>query len=74
MFILNLFLNWYFFKCFKLYKLFFISVTLIFIMSCDNKINEKTYFSGKILKKTNDKISLIKNENIIKETSISISW
>jgi hypothetical protein len=40
-------------------------------MSCDNKINEKTYFSGKILKKTNDKISLIKNENIIKETSIS---
>ena len=46
---------------------------LIFIIIYDTYSvdSEVTYFTGKIIKKTNDKISLLKDENILNESLIS---
>ena len=52
-------------------KNFIIILIFIFISSCNRFGNELTYFGGKIIKKTNDKISLLKNENILNESLIS---
>lgn len=43
----------------------------ISIFSCNSVDSEVTYFTGKIIKKTNDKISLLKDENILNESLIS---
>ena len=50
---------------------FIILMIFIFILSCNGVDNEVTYFGGKIIKKTNDKISLFKDENLLDESLIS---
>ena len=48
-------------------KNFIKNLIFIFIFSCNSVDNEFTYFAGKIIKKTSDKISLLKDENILNE-------
>lgn len=50
---------------------FVIFLIFILILSCNKADYEVTYFGGKIIKKTNDKISLLKDENILNESLIS---
>ncbi len=55
----------------KLFIIITTFLTLLLFISCNLFNNKNTYLVGKIVKKTNDKISILKNEKIIKETSIS---
>lgn len=51
---------------------YLIFLIIILAFSCDSvKKNKKSYFSGKIIKKTNDKISLLKDQVILKESYVS---
>jgi len=52
-------------------KNFIKNLIFIFIFSCNSFDNEVTYFGGKIINKTSDKISLLKDENILNESLIS---
>ncbi len=55
----------------KLFIIITTFLTLLLFISCNLFNNKNTYLVGKIVKKTNEKISILKNEKIIKETSIS---
>tara|TARA_X000000368_G_scaffold229974_1_gene181603 strand:- start:120 stop:1508 length:1389 start_codon:yes stop_codon:yes gene_type:complete len=59
-----------FFK-FIFFERIIIFIFLTLFISCDLFNNKNTYLVGKILKKTNDKISVLKDEKIINETLIS---
>ena len=59
-----------FFK-FIFFERIIIFIFLTLFISCDLFKNKNTYLVGKILKKTNDKISVLKDEKIINETLIS---
>ena len=51
---------------------YLIFLIIVLAFSCDFiKKNKKSYFSGKIIKKTNDKISLLKDQVILKESYVS---
>ena len=51
-------------------KIFFIYSFIFTIISCSSS-NNSTYFVGKILKKTNDKISILKDKTVLNEAVIS---
>ena len=51
-------------------KIFFIYSFIFTIISCSSS-NNSTYFVGKILKKTNDKISILKDQTVLNEAVIS---
>ena len=54
-----------------MYKKIFLIYSFIFtIISCSSS-NNSTYFVGKILKKTNDKISILKDQTVLNEAVIS---
>ena len=55
----------------KFFKIIVMFISILLFISCQLFNNKKTYLVGKILKKTNDKISLLKDEKIINETLIS---
>ncbi len=61
-------MNYFNTKFFKIITAFF---TFLLFISCHLFNNKNTYLVGKIVKKTNDKISILKDEKIIKETYIS---
>ena len=55
-------------------KYYYISQILflfLIISSCNLKSNTETFFNGKIIKKTSDTITLLKDENIINKSKIN---